>query len=104
MLFFLKRFFFASDNFFLFVNFTAAQAESLIRGRLEVTPGEARLWCALGDLNLDDSCYQKAWEVSVGALPELLSSRCRRRPEDRLLRPLKCMSRPFRGLAELYPC
>lgn len=40
------------------------QAEELIKRRLEVTPGEPRLWCALGDLCLDDAHYLQAWECS----------------------------------------
>jgi len=41
-----------------------SKAEALIRARLEVTPDEARLWCALGDLRMDDACYERAWERS----------------------------------------
>jgi uncharacterized protein HemY len=37
----------------------------LIRARLAETPDEPRLWCALGDLNLDDDAYREAWERSV---------------------------------------
>ncbi|PSC75849.1 tetratricopeptide repeat 27-like protein [Micractinium conductrix] len=40
------------------------QAEELIKRRLEVTPDEPRLWCALGDLTLDDAHYLHAWERS----------------------------------------
>ena len=40
------------------------QAEELIKRRLEVTPDEPRLWCALGDLCLDDAHYLQAWERS----------------------------------------
>jgi hypothetical protein len=40
------------------------QAEALIRARLQETPDEARLWCALGDLRQDDGCYRAAWERS----------------------------------------
>ena len=40
------------------------QAEELVKRRLEVAPDEPRLWCALGDLTLDDACYQRAWECS----------------------------------------
>jgi hypothetical protein len=29
-----------------------------------VTPDEPRLWCALGDLCMDDAHYQQAWERS----------------------------------------
>ena len=43
---------------------TACQAEQLIKRRLEVTPDEPRLWCALGDLTLDDAAYLQAWERS----------------------------------------
>lgn len=42
-----------------------AQATSLVRERLEVSPQDPRLWCSLGDLTLDDACYTKAWEVSA---------------------------------------
>lgn len=31
-----------------------ALAEELIQRRLGITPNDARLWCALGDLHLDD--------------------------------------------------
>ncbi|KAL4448097.1 hypothetical protein ABPG75_005316 [Micractinium tetrahymenae] len=40
------------------------QAEELIKRRLEVSPDEPRLWCALGDLCLDDAHYLQAWERS----------------------------------------
>lgn len=36
----------------------------MCRDRLEVTPKDARLWCALGDLTKDESHYVTAWEVS----------------------------------------
>jgi tetratricopeptide (TPR) repeat protein len=39
-------------------------AEQLVKRRLEVTPDEPRLWCALGDLSLDDAHYMEAWERS----------------------------------------
>lgn len=39
-------------------------AEQLIMRRLEATPDEPRLWCALGDLSLDDAHYFEAWERS----------------------------------------
>lgn len=39
-------------------------AEELVRRRLEVTPDDARLWCALGDLTLDESYYEEAWKRS----------------------------------------
>jgi len=39
-------------------------AEQLIKRRLDVTPDEPRLWCALGDLSLDDAHYMEAWERS----------------------------------------
>eukprot|EP00887_Chlorella_sp_A99_P004614 scaffold4.g4614.t1 len=42
------------------------QAEQLIRRRLEATPNDPRLWCALGDLTLDDQDYLRAWERSGG--------------------------------------
>lgn len=35
-----------------------------MRRRLEVTPDDPRLWCALGDLNSDDTYYEEAWERS----------------------------------------
>ena len=37
------------------------------RERLELTPEDPRLWCALGDLSQDESNYHKAWDVSNGA-------------------------------------
>lgn len=39
-------------------------AEELVKRRLEATPADPRLWCALGDLTLDDAHYLKAWELS----------------------------------------
>jgi tetratricopeptide (TPR) repeat protein len=39
-------------------------AEQLVKRRLEATPDEPRLWCALGDLSLDDAHYIEAWERS----------------------------------------
>lgn len=39
-------------------------AEQLIRNRLESTPNDAKLWCTLGDLTMDDDFYRHAWEVS----------------------------------------
>ena len=30
----------------------------------QVTPNDPKLWCALGDIQRDDSAYLKAWEVS----------------------------------------
>ncbi len=47
---------------------------------MEETPGEPRLWCALGDLRLDDGCYQRAWERSGGRSARAkrsLARRCR---------------------------
>lgn len=76
------------------------QAESLIRARLEVTPGEARLWCALGDLNLDDSCYHQAWELSVGASPALPVKLPPPPSSYSLLCSIKCLGRPIRRFAE----
>ncbi|CAN0914414.1 Tetratricopeptide repeat protein 27 homolog [Linum grandiflorum] len=39
-------------------------AVELIRKRLSETPKDPRLWCSLGDVTNDDSCYEKALEVS----------------------------------------
>ncbi|KAJ7539425.1 hypothetical protein O6H91_11G092300 [Diphasiastrum complanatum] len=39
-------------------------ATHLIKERLEVQPEDPRLWCSLGDVTLDESCYVRAWEVS----------------------------------------
>lgn len=39
-------------------------AENLVRKRLEVTPNDAKLLCALGDLIDSDEYYNKAWECS----------------------------------------
>ena len=39
-------------------------AEQLIHRRLEATPDDPRLWCALGDLSLEDTHYMEAWERS----------------------------------------
>ena len=43
-----------------------AQAQKLIKDRLEESPDDPRLWCALGDVTKDDSCYVQAWERSKG--------------------------------------
>ena len=43
-----------------------AEAAALVRRRLEVTPGEARLWCALGDATEEEEHYATAWRVSSG--------------------------------------
>ncbi|CAL5228170.1 g11251 [Coccomyxa viridis] len=40
------------------------QAEELVHRRLEVTPNDPRLWCALGDLTLKDEHYETAWQRS----------------------------------------
>lgn len=39
-------------------------ADELIRRRLVAQPKEPRLWCALGDLHMEDAHYETAWEVS----------------------------------------
>ncbi|GIM17240.1 hypothetical protein Vretimale_19748, partial [Volvox reticuliferus] len=41
-----------------------ALAEELVRRRLAVTPDDPRLWCALGDMHLDDRYYEEAWRRS----------------------------------------
>ena len=41
-----------------------AQAQTLIKERLEESPNDPRLWCALGDVTKDDSCYVEAWTRS----------------------------------------
>jgi tetratricopeptide (TPR) repeat protein len=41
-----------------------AQAMALIKTRLQETPDDPRLWCALGDLTKDDSHFVTAWERS----------------------------------------
>ncbi|CAN1843491.1 Tetratricopeptide repeat protein 27 homolog [Linum perenne] len=41
-----------------------AAAVELIRMRLSEKPNDPRLWCSLGDVTNDDSCYEKALEVS----------------------------------------
>lgn len=46
---------------YLMLRFQFLQAEAVVTARLEVTPDEPRLWCALGDLRLDDACYERAW-------------------------------------------
>ncbi|KAK9827709.1 hypothetical protein WJX81_003255 [Elliptochloris bilobata] len=43
-----------------------AQALALARARLEAAPDEPRLLCALGDLTVDDACYERAWAASGG--------------------------------------
>ncbi|CAM8899236.1 unnamed protein product [Rhodiola kirilowii] len=39
-------------------------AVELINARLSGTPHDSRLWCSLGDVTNDDSCFEKALEVS----------------------------------------
>ncbi|KAG2495053.1 hypothetical protein HYH03_006983 [Edaphochlamys debaryana] len=39
-------------------------AEELVRRRLEQSPDDPRLWCALGDLYLNDRFYEEAWRRS----------------------------------------
>ncbi|KAG8645460.1 hypothetical protein MANES_10G067101v8 [Manihot esculenta] len=41
-----------------------AAAVELIKTRLSEIPSDPRLWCSLGDITNDDSCYEKALEVS----------------------------------------
>ncbi|KAM7479896.1 hypothetical protein LguiA_028109 [Lonicera macranthoides] len=41
-----------------------AIAVELIKTRLSERPNDPRLWCSLGDVTNDDSCYEKALEVS----------------------------------------
>uniref|UniRef100_A0A7S3UFE0 Tetratricopeptide repeat protein 27 homolog n=1 Tax=Picocystis salinarum TaxID=88271 RepID=A0A7S3UFE0_9CHLO len=41
-----------------------AQCEALIKERLEEEPDNPQLWCALGDITMDLSFYQAAWEKS----------------------------------------
>lgn len=41
-----------------------AAAVQLIKKRLSEMPNDPRLWCSLGDVTNDDSCYEKALEVS----------------------------------------
>ena len=36
----------------------------MVKTRLNEEPGNAKLWCALGDATGDETCYHKAWEVS----------------------------------------
>ena len=40
------------------------QAADVVKRRLNEEPGNAKLWCALGDATGDETCYHKAWEVS----------------------------------------
>jgi len=40
------------------------QAADVVKTRLNEEPGNAKLWCALGDATGDETCYHKAWEVS----------------------------------------
>ncbi|KAK3205795.1 hypothetical protein Dsin_019841 [Dipteronia sinensis] len=41
-----------------------AAAVELIKKRLSEIPNDPRLWCSLGDITNNDSCYEKALEVS----------------------------------------
>ncbi|KAE9608627.1 putative 43kDa postsynaptic protein [Lupinus albus] len=41
-----------------------ATAVELIRKRLSERPNDPRLWCSLGDTTTNDTCYEKALEVS----------------------------------------
>ncbi|XP_042498787.1 tetratricopeptide repeat protein 27 homolog [Macadamia integrifolia] len=43
-----------------------AAAVELIKARLSETPDVPRLWCSLGDVTVNDACYEKALEVSNG--------------------------------------
>ncbi|XP_043689316.1 tetratricopeptide repeat protein 27 homolog [Telopea speciosissima] len=43
-----------------------AAAVELIKARLSETPDVPRLWCSLGDVTINDACYEKALEVSNG--------------------------------------
>ncbi|KAG2451048.1 hypothetical protein HYH02_004316 [Chlamydomonas schloesseri] len=38
-----------------------ALAEELVQRRLAVTPDDPKLWCALGDMHMDDRYYEEAW-------------------------------------------
>ncbi|KAL3155216.1 hypothetical protein ABBQ32_013155 [Trebouxia sp. C0010 RCD-2024] len=42
------------------------QAQELVQARLQVTPDDASLLCALGDITLEDKHYHQAWEASKG--------------------------------------
>ncbi|XP_047310517.1 tetratricopeptide repeat protein 27 [Impatiens glandulifera] len=41
-----------------------AASVELIKSRLSKLPNDPRLWCSLGDVTNEDSCYEKALEVS----------------------------------------
>ncbi|KDP35721.1 hypothetical protein JCGZ_10493 [Jatropha curcas] len=41
-----------------------AAAVELIKKRLSEMPNDPRLWCSLGDVTNNDSCYEKALEIS----------------------------------------
>ena len=43
-----------------------AEAAATVRSRLEVTPTDARLWCALGDATGEEAHFESAWRVSHG--------------------------------------
>ena len=44
----------------------AADAERIVRSRLDEVPSPA-MWVHLGDLTDDESCFEKAWELSGGS-------------------------------------
>uniref|UniRef100_A0A2P2K890 Uncharacterized protein n=1 Tax=Rhizophora mucronata TaxID=61149 RepID=A0A2P2K890_RHIMU len=54
-----------------------AAAVELIKMRLSEMPNDPRLWCSLGDVTNNDSCYEKALEVSNNKSARAKRSRAR---------------------------
>ncbi|KAL3507166.1 hypothetical protein ACH5RR_032548 [Cinchona calisaya] len=54
-----------------------AAAVELIKKQLSERPNDPRLWCSLGDVTIDDTCYEKALEVSRNKSARALRSLAR---------------------------
>ena len=48
------------------ISVSCLMIQSLFTSPLQVTPDDASLLCALGDVTLDDKHYHEAWGVSKG--------------------------------------
>jgi hypothetical protein len=62
-------------------------------GMLQVTPEDARLWCALGDLTLDDEHYRTAWERSGRRSTRAQRSLARAAQRDKDYERVRCPAR-----------
>ncbi|XP_027117166.1 uncharacterized protein [Coffea arabica] len=54
-----------------------AAAVELIKKQLLERPNDSRLWCSLGDVTIDDSCYEKALDISGNKSARALRSLAR---------------------------